>query len=105
MPKQVKIWGSVGILSTIFTTLFSALVLGVFGWFGQGSLQAIETVKDVENIRANVAKIETTVNVLNTSIAEFMAYSYEMKLDLEKDKLRIQYCEREIEKCREYNRD
>ena len=94
MPKPVKIWGSVGILSTIATSM----ILAIIGWFGQGTLYAY-------NNKVDVTYVKSQMDTMNQSLTEILVLQHEKNTQLEKHRLRIQFCEESIKECRRLRHD
>ena len=84
-----------GFSVTILTALSTSIILGMIGWFGQGTLQAYNNTVDVGYVKG---QMET----MNQSLVEIIVMSHHKNVMLEKHELRIQYCEKQAEKCEEY---
>lgn len=91
MSTKVKAWGSIGILST----MMSFVMVGVLGWSGVGTLKAYDTAVDVDFVK-------NEMRTMNQSLVEVLAMQHEFNTEVVKHELRIQYCEKTIDKCEEY---
>lgn len=91
MPKQVKLWGSVSILSTLLTFI----ILGVIGWSGVGTLKAYDTAIDVQYVKGQM-------DTMNESLREIIVLQHEKNTEIQKHSLRLDYCESHQKRCAKY---
>lgn len=85
MSKEVKVWGSVSILSTIF----SFIILGVLGWSGMGTLYAYDNKKDM-------SYIQNQMETVNSNVAEILIVLHEGQLKTMKATTRLDYLEEKL---------
>lgn len=90
MPDKVK----KGFTVTILTTIFSSLVISIFLWFGNAGLQAHDSVGAISDLKEELV-------ITNQSMGEFVRYSMDNRIMLERHSVKLEHCEEEIAKCEE----
>jgi len=91
MPKPVKMWGSITILSTMFTFI----ILGVIGWSGIGTLKAYDTAVDVNYVKSQM-------DTMNGTLTELVVLQYNRNIQTEKNTWRIISCEKHQAECEDF---
>ncbi len=90
MPKAVQKWGSISILSTMGTFL----ILSVMGWTGIGTLKAYDNSVSVDFVKGQMT-------TMNQSLTEILVLQHQRNSQIERNTLRLEYCEKHQERCEE----
>ncbi len=94
MPKAVQKWGSISILSTIGTFM----ILSILGWTGIGTLKAYDNSVSVDFVKDQMTN-------MNQSLTEILVLQHQRNGQIEKNTLRIEYCEKHQKRCEEVLND
>lgn len=100
MSDSTKKGFSVGILSTIATSLILTIIYAL----GNYTVKAHDTAIDVDYVKKQMDGIDASVKTINQTMNEIALMSYENSKEVEKNTLRLLYCERWQSKCETFHK-